>query len=66
MSELLPSRQAAQIRSGLVDYLTTTFALSDEEARTASAASSTTLMTASSGVLRRRPRAVPRGRRRLA
>lgn len=33
MSELLPSRQAAQIRSGLVDYLTTTFALSDEEAR---------------------------------
>lgn len=35
MSELLPSRQAAQIRSGLVDYLTTTFALSDEEARSA-------------------------------
>ena len=33
MSELLPSRQAAQIRSGLVDYLTTTFALSDEEAQ---------------------------------
>lgn len=32
MSELLPSRQAAQIRSSLVDYLTTTFALSDEEA----------------------------------
>lgn len=35
MSELLPSRQAAEIRSGLVDYLTTTFALSDEEARSA-------------------------------
>ncbi|MDN3495284.1 DEAD/DEAH box helicase [Planococcus sp. APC 4015] len=35
MSELLPSRQAAQIRSGLVDYLTTTFALSDEEAQRA-------------------------------
>lgn len=35
MSELLPSRQAAQIRSGLVDYLTTTFALSDDEARRA-------------------------------
>ena len=35
MSELLPSRQAAQIRAGLVDYLTTTFALSDEEARSA-------------------------------
>ena len=35
MSELLPSRQAAQIRSGLIDYLTTTFALSDEEAQTA-------------------------------
>lgn len=33
MSELLPSRQAAQIRSSLVDYLTTTFALSDDEAR---------------------------------
>ena len=35
MSELLPSRQAAQIRSGLVDYLTTTFALSDDEAQRA-------------------------------
>ncbi|GAA1941672.1 DEAD/DEAH box helicase [Microbacterium aoyamense] len=35
MSELLPSRQAAQIRSSLVDYLTTTFALSDEEAQRA-------------------------------
>ena len=35
MSELLPSRQAAQIRSSLVDYLTTTFALSDDEAQRA-------------------------------
>jgi hypothetical protein len=35
VSELLPSREAARIRTGLVDYLTTTFALSDDEARRA-------------------------------
>ncbi|MGO4593132.1 DEAD/DEAH box helicase [Leifsonia sp. 2TAF2] len=35
MSELLPSIQADDIREGLVDYLTTTFALSDPEARLA-------------------------------
>ena len=29
MSELLPSREAEQIRAALTDYLTTTFALSD-------------------------------------
>lgn len=33
MSELLPTREAAQIHASLVDYLTTTFALSDDEAR---------------------------------
>ena len=33
MSELLPSREAARIRTSLVDYLTTTFALSDAEAQ---------------------------------
>ncbi len=33
MSELLPSRQAMKIRASLVDYLTTTFALSDDDAR---------------------------------
>lgn len=35
MSELLPSREAEQIRAALTDYLTTTFALSDGDARTA-------------------------------
>lgn len=33
MSELLPSREASRIRASLVDYLTTTFALSDGEAQ---------------------------------
>lgn len=33
MSELLPTRAAEQLRQGLIDYLTTTFALSDEAAR---------------------------------
>jgi ATP-dependent helicase YprA (DUF1998 family) len=33
MSELLPTIQADRIRSSLVDYLTTTFALSDAEVR---------------------------------
>ena len=32
MSELLPTLQASRIRGGLVDYLVTTFALSDAEA----------------------------------
>lgn len=35
MSELLPSIQAADVRAGLVDYLTTTFALADSETREA-------------------------------
>ncbi|MBI9114980.1 DEAD/DEAH box helicase [Sanguibacter suaedae] len=35
MSELLPTRQAEQIQSGLLDYLTTTFALADADARRA-------------------------------
>ncbi|MGM7698485.1 DEAD/DEAH box helicase [Microbacterium sp. A84] len=35
MSELLPSREAAQIRESLRDYLTTTFALSDEDVQNA-------------------------------
>ena len=35
MSELLPSREAEQIRAALTDYLTTTFALSDADARLA-------------------------------
>jgi ATP-dependent helicase YprA (DUF1998 family) len=35
VSELLPSRQAEKIQASLVDYLTTTFALSDEEAQNA-------------------------------
>ena len=35
MSELLPTRQAEQIQSGLLDYLTTTFALADPDARRA-------------------------------
>ena len=33
MSELLPTRAAEQLRQGLLDYLTTTFALSDAAAR---------------------------------
>lgn len=33
MSELLPSREAVQIREALTDYLTTTFALSDVDAQ---------------------------------
>ena len=33
MSELLPSAQAREIRDGLLDYLTTTFALADPDAR---------------------------------
>lgn len=35
MSELLPTVQAAAIRHSLVDYLTTTFALTDTDARDA-------------------------------
>lgn len=35
MSELLPSREAAHIRDALVDYLATTFALSDLDAQRA-------------------------------
>ena len=35
MSELLPSVQAREIRDGLLDYLTTTFALADPDARLA-------------------------------
>ena len=35
MSELLPSAQARQIQAGLLDYLTTTFALADPDARLA-------------------------------
>ncbi|SOC50279.1 protein of unknown function [Blastococcus aggregatus] len=35
MSELLPTVQAEEIRDSLLDYLTTTFALTDEDARTA-------------------------------
>src|SRR4051812_46109985 len=35
MSELLPTVQAANIRRGLIDYLTTTFALTDPDARDA-------------------------------
>lgn len=34
MSELLPSVQAGEITKGLVDFLTTTFALSEPEAQT--------------------------------
>ena len=33
MSELLPTLQAEDVRDGLVDYLSTTFALADEDAR---------------------------------
>ncbi len=35
MSELLPTRQAQSIEEGLLDYLTTTFALADDDARLA-------------------------------
>jgi hypothetical protein len=35
VSELLPAVQAEEIRDSLLDYLTTTFALTDEDARTA-------------------------------
>ena len=35
MSELLPTRQARSIEEGLLDYLTTTFALADDDARLA-------------------------------
>ena len=35
MSELLPSAQAKQIQDGLLDYLTTTFALADPDAQLA-------------------------------
>lgn len=35
MSELLPGVQAPAIQDGILDYLSTTFALADEEARTA-------------------------------
>ena len=33
MSELLPTVQARSIQDGLLDYLTTTFALTDDDAR---------------------------------
>jgi ATP-dependent helicase YprA (DUF1998 family) len=49
VSELLPSREAARVRTGLVDYLTTTFALSDDEARRAL---SEFLLDADEGVFR--------------
>lgn len=35
MSELLPTRQAATLQTALLDYLTTTFALADADARAA-------------------------------
>ncbi|MDO5093774.1 MAG: DEAD/DEAH box helicase [Propionibacteriaceae bacterium] len=35
MGELLPGRQAMRVRDGLLDYLTTTFALADSDARDA-------------------------------
>ena len=35
MDELLPGRQAMRVRDGLLDYLTTTFALADSDARDA-------------------------------
>lgn len=35
MAELLPTRQAQSIEAGLLDYLTTTFALADDDARQA-------------------------------
>ena len=33
VSELLPGRQAMRLRDGLIDYLTTTFALIDSDAQ---------------------------------
>ncbi len=35
MAELLPTVQAGEIRDGLLDYLTTTFALADPDAQLA-------------------------------
>ena len=35
MSELLPAHQATRLRAGLIDYLTTTFALVDSDAQAA-------------------------------
>ena len=35
MSELLPTVQAGEVRHGLLDYLTTTFALADPDAQLA-------------------------------
>lgn len=35
MSEMLPTRQAQDITEGLLDYLTTMFALADDDARLA-------------------------------
>ncbi len=35
MSELLPTVQAGEIKAGLLDYLTTTFALADPDAQLA-------------------------------
>lgn len=35
MSELLPGYQATRLRAGLIDYLTTTFALVDSDAQAA-------------------------------
>jgi hypothetical protein len=35
VTELLPTRQAHDVRQGLLDYLTTTFALADQDARLA-------------------------------
>ncbi len=35
MTELLPTEQAREVRQGLLDYLTTTFALADQDARRA-------------------------------
>lgn len=35
MSELLPTRLTRSIQDGLLDYLTTTFALADDDARLA-------------------------------
>ena len=35
MTELLPTEQAHGVRQGLLDYLTTTFALADQDARLA-------------------------------
>ena len=35
VTELLPSEQSAKVQEGLLDYLTTTFALADQDARLA-------------------------------